>query len=91
MKHDECIGPVQRRARLRSRGAAERATRATLETLAARLAGDEADDLAAPLPPEIGSPGEMADVGLHYPPSSPSSSRWAAPACCLDLERTNAR
>jgi uncharacterized protein (DUF2267 family) len=53
MKHDEFIGQVQYRARLSSRGAAERATRATLETLAERLAGGEAKDLAAQLPPEI--------------------------------------
>ena len=54
MKHDEFIGQVQHRARLSSRGEAERATRATLETLAERLAGGEAKDLAAQLPPEIG-------------------------------------
>ncbi|GLV60274.1 hypothetical protein KDH_70940 [Dictyobacter sp. S3.2.2.5] len=54
MKHDEFMGQVQHRARLSSRGEAERATRATLETLAERLAGGEAQDLAAQLPPEIG-------------------------------------
>ncbi len=54
MKHDELIGQVQHRARLGSRGQAERATRATLETLAKRLAGGEAKDLAARLPLEIG-------------------------------------
>ncbi len=54
MKHDEFIGQVQHRARLSSRGEAERATRATLETLAERLAGGEARDLAAQLPQEIG-------------------------------------
>jgi uncharacterized protein (DUF2267 family) len=53
MKHDEFIGQVQHRARLSSRGAAERATRATLETLAERLAGGEAKDLAAQLSLEI--------------------------------------
>ncbi len=53
MKHDEFIGQVQHRARLSSRGAAERATRATLEILAERLAGGEAKDLAAQLPPEL--------------------------------------
>jgi uncharacterized protein (DUF2267 family) len=50
MKHDAFIGQVQHHARLDSRGAAERATRATLETLAERLAGGEANDLAAQLP-----------------------------------------
>ncbi len=50
MKHDEFIGQVQHRARLSSRGDAEIATRATLETLAERLASGEADDLASQLP-----------------------------------------
>jgi uncharacterized protein (DUF2267 family) len=54
MKHDEFIGQVQHRARLSSRGEAERAVRATLETLAERLSGGEAEDLAAQLPLEIG-------------------------------------
>jgi uncharacterized protein (DUF2267 family) len=54
MKHDEFIGQVQHRARLSSRGDAERATRATLETLAERLAGGETNDLASQLPREIG-------------------------------------
>ncbi len=50
MKHDEFIGQVQHHARLSSRGDAEIATRATLETLAERLVGGEADDLASQLP-----------------------------------------
>ena len=50
MKHDEFIGQVQHYARLSSRGDAEIATRATLQTLAERLAGGEADDLASQLP-----------------------------------------
>ncbi|HWB71597.1 MAG TPA: DUF2267 domain-containing protein [Egibacteraceae bacterium] len=54
MDHDEFIGHVQHRARLDSRGAAEQTTRATLETLAERLAGGEPKDLAAQLPDEIG-------------------------------------
>jgi uncharacterized protein (DUF2267 family) len=54
MKHDEFIGQVQHRARLGSRGDAERATRATLETLGERLAGGEPKDLASQLPPELG-------------------------------------
>ena len=68
MKHDEFIGQVQHRARLSSRGAAERATRATLETLSERLAGGEADDLAAQLPPEIGEHlrGEGAALGERF-------------------------
>lgn len=54
MDHDDFIGQVQQRARLDSRGAAETATRATLETLAERLAGGEPEHLASQLPPEIG-------------------------------------
>jgi uncharacterized protein (DUF2267 family) len=54
VKHDEFIGQVQARARLDSRGAAEAATRATLETLAERIPGGLADNLAAELPQEIG-------------------------------------
>lgn len=54
MTHEQFIGLVQNRGHLDSRDDAERATRATLETLAERLAGGEADDLAAQLPREIG-------------------------------------
>lgn len=54
MKHDEFIGQVQHRARLGSRGEAERATRATLETLAERIADGAARNLAGQLPSEIG-------------------------------------
>jgi uncharacterized protein (DUF2267 family) len=52
MRHDEFIGQVQHRARLASRGDAERATRAALQTLGERLGAP--DNLAAQLPPEIG-------------------------------------
>jgi uncharacterized protein (DUF2267 family) len=54
MEHDEFIGQVQHRARLASRGDAERATRATLERLAERIADGAAGNLAAQLPREIG-------------------------------------
>lgn len=54
MQHDEFIGHVQHRARLDSRGAAERATRATLETLGSRIPDGLAGNLAAQLPAEIG-------------------------------------
>lgn len=54
MTHDQFIGQVQNRAHLSTRADAERATRATLETLAERLAGGEASHLAAQLPREIG-------------------------------------
>lgn len=53
MQHDEFIGHVQQRARLGSRGEAERATRATLETFAERLPAGLADNLAAQLPEEV--------------------------------------
>lgn len=68
MKHDEFIGQVQHRARLGSRGEAERATRATLETLAERLAGGEAKDLAAQLPLEIGEHlrGQWSAIGERF-------------------------
>ncbi|MGK5532474.1 DUF2267 domain-containing protein [Streptomyces sp. URMC 129] len=54
MQHDEFIGQVQARARLDSRGAAEAATRASLETLAERIPPSLATNLAAQLPREIG-------------------------------------
>src|SRR5256885_4457893 len=65
MKHDEFIGRVQHYARLASRGDAERATRATLETLGERLAGGEPKDLAAQLPPEIAQYLEQAYTGIQ--------------------------
>lgn len=61
MQFDEFIGQVQHRARLASRGEAERVTRAVLETLAERLAGGEAKDLAAQLPMIV------KDYILEYP------------------------
>jgi uncharacterized protein (DUF2267 family) len=54
LNYDEFVGQVQYHARLASGGDAVRAIRATLETLADRLSGGEADDLAAQLPREIG-------------------------------------
>jgi uncharacterized protein (DUF2267 family) len=54
MQHDQMIGQVQARAKLSSRGDAERAVRATLETLGERLPEGLADNLAAQLPQEIG-------------------------------------
>ncbi len=54
MQFDEFIGQVQHRARLAATDEAIRTTRATLQTLAERLYGGEADDLAAQLPQEIG-------------------------------------
>lgn len=54
MQHDEFIGQGQNLAQLSSRGDAERATRATLETLGERIPEGLADNLAAQLPHEIG-------------------------------------
>ena len=65
MQYDEFIGQVQHRARLASTGEAVAATRATLETLAQRLAGGAADNLAVQLPQEIGLylQGPLAPIG----------------------------
>ncbi|WP_165985474.1 DUF2267 domain-containing protein [Streptomyces sp. YIM 98790] len=54
MQHDQFIGEVQNKAGLDSRGAAERATRASLETLSERIPAGLADNIAAQLPHEIG-------------------------------------
>ena len=64
MKYDEFIAQVRHRARLGSHAEAERATRATLETLAERLAGGEAHDLASQLPPELARYLELPDAGI---------------------------
>lgn len=54
MQFDEFTGKVQNKAKLATTGEALKAIRATLETLAERTAGEEADNLAAQLPEEIG-------------------------------------
>lgn len=64
MKHDEFIGQVQHRAQLASRGEAEVATRATLETLAERLLGNEPANAAAQLPKGIAGYLEHAWSGM---------------------------
>lgn len=73
MQHDEFIGQVQHRARLDSRGAAEAATRATLETLGERLEGGTPSNIAGQLPHEIqqhlakhDGPAERFEVGDFY-------------------------
>lgn len=53
MRYDEFVASVQDRANIDTREEAERAIRATLETLAERLLGGEPKDLASQLPPEI--------------------------------------
>ena len=64
MRYDEFLGHVQHRARLGSRGEAERATRATLESLAERLVGGEAHDLASQLPLELAHSLQLPDAGI---------------------------
>jgi uncharacterized protein (DUF2267 family) len=63
MDHDTFIGTVQQRADLASRGAADSATRATLATLGERVTAEEAEDLAAQLPMEVGR--YLTDVEEH--------------------------
>jgi len=53
VKYDEFIREVQNRGHMESREEAETATKATLATLAERLAGGEPQDLASQLPPEL--------------------------------------
>jgi|SRR5581483_1792503 uncharacterized protein (DUF2267 family) len=67
MDHDSFIGQVQERARLGSRGAAEDATRATLETLAERIPAGLADNVAAQLPREIGEHLLRVATSLDHP------------------------
>jgi uncharacterized protein (DUF2267 family) len=64
MRYDEFLGHVQHRAGLSSRAEAERATYATLETLAERLVGGEAHDLAAQVPPELARSLQLPDAGI---------------------------
>ncbi|WP_100446184.1 DUF2267 domain-containing protein [Glycomyces xiaoerkulensis] len=72
MKHDQFIGLVQDRAHLPSRGAAEGATRATLETLGERIPDQLASKLASQLPIEIGEhlrrsmKPDHAGTGQHF-------------------------
>ncbi|GAB3223587.1 hypothetical protein GCM10027447_11460 [Glycomyces halotolerans] len=72
MKHDQFIGKVQDRAHLPSRGAAEGATRATLETLGERIPDHLANKLASQLPPEIGEhlrrsmASDQSGTGQHF-------------------------
>lgn len=56
MKHDEFVARVRELAELGSNQEAERAIRATFETLKERLAGNEPNNLADQLPEEITEP-----------------------------------
>jgi len=69
MKYDEFIKNVQGLAQLDSRQAAEQATRATLETVAERIVGNEASQLAAQLPQELGQylQGHAGENGDRFP------------------------
>ncbi|MDM9383257.1 DUF2267 domain-containing protein [Chlorogloeopsis sp. ULAP01] len=53
MKYEEFLKHVESVAQLNSREEAERATRATLETIKERIVGNEANHLAAQLPEEL--------------------------------------
>ena len=68
MKYDEFIKHVQSTAQLESRQAAEQAARATLETVAERIVGNEASQLAAQLPEELGQylRGHEGENGNHF-------------------------
>lgn len=68
MKYDEFIKHVQTAAQLGSRQEAENAVRATLETVRDRLVGDEAKDLAAQLPQQLGEylRGREGENGGHF-------------------------
>lgn len=63
MDHDTFIGTVQQRADLASRGPADSATRATLSTLGERITEEEAEDISAQLPMEVGR--YLTDVDEH--------------------------
>lgn len=62
MQYDEFVGKVQNRSQFGSSGEAVAAIRATLQTLGERLFGNEAEDLAAQLPREIGFYLRIADT-----------------------------
>ncbi len=62
MTFDEFVGQVQHRARLASNGQAVHIIHATLQTLGERLYGDEANNLAAQLPQEIGAYLRAAEI-----------------------------
>ncbi|MCD0484481.1 DUF2267 domain-containing protein [Streptacidiphilus sp. ASG 303] len=63
MHHDEFIGQVRARGALPDRAAAERAARATLETLGERVPVGLAEHMAAQLPPSLGQYLLRAAVG----------------------------
>lgn len=68
MKYDEFVKQVQTSAKLDSKEQAENAIKAVLETLKERIVGDEASNLAAQLPQEIGQflRGKDGQNGQHF-------------------------
>ncbi|MBH8566216.1 DUF2267 domain-containing protein [Nostoc sp. CENA67] len=68
MEYNEFITHVQSLAQSNSREEAERATRATLETIKERIAGDEANKIAAELPQQLGEylQGQEGDTGESF-------------------------
>ena len=73
MKGDEFIAEVKNLAELDSNEEAEKATRATIETLKERLAGDEPSNLAAQLPPEV-APNVEGEGAVRPSPLGSSTS-----------------
>lgn len=68
MQYSEIIQNVQTKAQIDDKAKAEKAMQATLETLKKRIIGDEASNLAAQLPEEIGSylRGREGENGEHF-------------------------
>ena len=68
MKYSEIIQNVQTTAQIDGKDKAEKAIQATLETLKERIIGDEASNLAAQLPEEIGKylRGREGQNGEHF-------------------------
>jgi uncharacterized protein (DUF2267 family) len=67
MDHDHLIGQVQHRARLTSRGGAEVAVRATLQTLEKRISEGTYQNLKAQLPRGIGDYQDSSDIDRRRP------------------------
>jgi len=69
VKYDQFIKHVQTTAQLDSKEAAEQAICATFETIAERIVGNEASQLAAQLPAELGKylRGHEGENGDHFP------------------------
>jgi uncharacterized protein (DUF2267 family) len=67
MDHDHLIGQVQHRARLTSRGGADVAVRATLQTLEKRISEGTYQNLIAQLPQGIGDYQDSSDIDRRRP------------------------